>query len=234
VENGDDKAKRPTEYDLIKQARENAIDNAAKMLIGYSKVKAAAPKGAGLRAYTSGETVGHATDALYELMQLQFAFGNRVANLRGEQSVLAMQALERWYGALTPDKGCEESELEFSGAKGKVEQQFTIENRLGSAVSDVTVEWTDLRGPRPSRSIRDAIKLVVHEGNRKPVTFKESPCEHRIAMGRTYIVKVIIDLDKWDRPGTYRGELRVCMNRDTRRIALVATRSPEPKNDGAP
>jgi hypothetical protein len=225
-----------SESQLLEEARERTIDNAVKLLTQYSKLKAARPRppGSGTAAARAREPAERTTDAFYELMQLQFAFGNRVAELQGEYGALAMRTLERWYGALSRDADTAGSVLRFRGT-GVVRKQLTVENRLGDPTAAAELTCGPLRGPRPARGIQGAFKIEV-DGNviqpqpkrTKDMEKAKSEEDRRysfyVVAGMPCVVSIELDLTQC-KPGViYEADATLRMGRQTRTVVLKAIR----------
>ena len=209
--------KPPTEYDLLMEARSQVVTTAVSLLKSYAQLKAARPDGASAHRRSKPEPAERATDALYELMQLQFAYGNRLAQLQGEYGVIAMRALERWYSAASRDAAAEHSELEFTGT-GPQTMQFTIENRLGPPQVEAEIEWTELRGARPAHIVEDAIDVTAPK--LKSVAAGSHTRSYTVPAGTPGVIRVTVNLDKCRKRSAYTADLTVRMGGTTRTILI--------------
>ena len=158
-------AERATEYDLLIQARHNAVKNAADMLRAIAEVKRAAkesqpPARGGLsRPGESDRNQGNLL--LYDLLQLHFEYVERLAQIQdstarspGEFSSACMRSLPL-SSASSPRR------LVFIFGKSD-QAQFSVRNDFAcDAVAEIS--WAPLRGPRPEPPDQGSLEYSIRE-----------------------------------------------------------------------
>ena len=153
------------EHRIIEEHRRAAIVSASNLLRAIAAAKRARRRAEGSsRPERRGgdERADGRQDFLVDFLRLQSSYLNAMAKLGHEHVDLAHRALENFYALMRPGGSVPEvSELVFDGET--VERQFAVECRKDRRAT-ARITWTDLRGPRPSAPLPNAIRVDAPGG----------------------------------------------------------------------
>jgi hypothetical protein len=153
------------EHRILEEHRRAAVVSASNVLRASAAAKRARRRAEGSsrpERRAGDERADRRQDFLVDFLRLQSSYLNAMAKLGHEHVDLAHRALENFYALMRPGGSAPEvSELVFDGET--VERQFAVECRKDRRAT-ARITWTDLRGPRPSAPLPDALRVEAPGG----------------------------------------------------------------------
>jgi hypothetical protein len=228
-------AKTTSEYEVLMKARETAVKNAADLLQAIAETKrrvrpiAEPTRDVPENGEEAREPGKPGSDFLYDLMQLNMAYANRLSTLQNDYRDIAKRALERWYSNMTRNLGipaAAELTLKFSAGPNPrkavtLTEHFAIENRLKPKL-DVVVSCGPLQGPRPSKPVAGKVKLYTFKGRRAGVVKDgKVTLEHQLEFNQPQLITLEVTVDRDLPAARYTTEVQVRMDGSVRRMPVL-------------